>query len=656
MLSLPFVRFAPFFAAGMLTVYLGGSTLGAIVIAAAAAALICFAVKKKKAVLCAAGAICGVLLMTAYMKLYCEPILEYAGKTVNAQIFVRDITERSGQSEEIIAEVKLNGRTAKLRLSCEEALPEDYIAEVTAELDEVSDPTADDLSNGILLSGEITEIRSSEYAGADMYSVFRVIRKNFYGALAENVFGDSEDLAAAMLFGDSAKLSPKYTEYLRVSGAAHYTAVSGAHFAGLAAALLAVIPQRRRKTRFIFSIMFAPAGVLFYGVSPSVLRASVMFFLYGLGMLLHRKSHPLNSLCIAVTVIPIFSPFTIVDAGFAMSVRGVFGVGVVGPALSEKLCEFIPDRAKRALSPIVTALACSVCAVICTSPISAALFKSVSLSGAVTSLLLVPFMTVAMMFMLLLGAVGIRLFAIPIDWSMKAAAFIVRVFGKCRALSLALDFRGAWILTALLALVITICAFGELKTFSRFIKVAGVLAIAIPVVSIILISNRHEVRFVGNTYSSAAVVFNKNSAAVFIAGGGDGLSVSISRVLREHGAVKITTLAAFDADYGGALAIKELSEMLPIEEVQSNGLAKGLLPELNVVTEHSEVFSADGVTIAAATVSDAPKADILLYGGSMKDITESPAKAAVYFSKTEYELPDNFYNARSDSELCVKLG
>ena len=632
--------------------------MGAIFFAAAAAALICFAARKKKAVLCAAGALCGVLLMTAYMKLYYEPILRYAGQTVNAQIFVRDITERSGQSEEIIARIKLDGRTTKLRLSCAEALPEEHIAEVTIEFDAVgADRSADDLSDGILLTGEITEIRSSEYVGADIYSLFRILRKNFYGALAENVFGESEDLAAAMLFGDSGKLSPKYTEYLRVSGAAHYTAVSGAHFAVLAAALLTVIPQQRRRTRFLVSLMFAPAGVLFYGVSPSVLRASVMFFLYSLGMLLHRKPHPLNSLCIAVTVIPIISPFTVADAGFAMSVLGVFGVGVAGPAFSEKLCEFIPDRAKSVFSPVVTALACSVCAVICTSPVSAALFKNVSLSGAVTSLLLVPFMTVAMMFMLLLGAVRIRLFAIPIDWSMKAAAFIVKLFGKCRAFSLALDFKGAWILTALLALLVTVCAFGDLKTFARFAKIAGALALVIPAVSVILTANRHEVRFVGNTYSSAAVVFNKSSASVFIAGGGDGLSVSISRVLREHGAVKITALAAYDADYGGALAIRELSEMLPIGEVYSNELAKGLLPDMNIVTDHGDdVFSTDGVTIAAATVSDAPEADILLYGGSMNKVTESPAKTAVYFTKAEEELPENFRNARVDRDFRVKLG
>lgn len=650
------MRFAPFFAAGMLTVYFGGGVSGAIFFAAAAAAFIFLSAKRKKTALCAAGALCGIVLMFAYTRLYLDPISDHAGETLNTQIRVLEITERSGQSEEIIAKAKLGGRTTKLRLSCAESLPEDHTADVTIELDEVNGENyAQDLSDGILLSGEITDIRSAEYTGTTVYGIFRVIHDSFYGRLSQNVFGESREFAAAMLFGDDGKLSPKNTEYLRVSGAAHYTAVSGAHFAVLSAALLLLIPQTRRKTRFMVSLLFAPAGLLFYGVSPSVLRASVMFLLYSIGMLFHRKAHPLNSLCIAVTIIPIFSPLTIVDAGFAMSVLGVFGVGVVGPAFSEKLCEFVPDKAKRVLSPIVTALMCSACAVICTAPISAALFKSVSLLGIVTSLLLAPLMAAAMTFMLLLGATQAALFAVPIDWSMKLAALIVRVFGRLRSMTLSLDFTGSWILMALLALTVTYCAFAEIKGFALFGKIAVGMAAVIIVLSLVIALNRHEVRFVGNTYTSAAIVFDGGSAAVFISGGGDGLSASISRVLREGGAVKITELSAPDADYGGALAIKELSEMLPIDEVRTDTPVAGLLSNLNVTSFGEELFSAGGVTVSSAAAANAPDADILLYSGNMNKVTESFAKVAVYFTKKEYALPGNFHNARTDRTFRVKL-
>ena len=659
LLSLPAVRFSPFFAAGMLTVYFGGGSSGAILFAAASAALIFFLVKRKSLAICAAGAILGVVIMSVYMYRYYYPIREYAGRTIDAEIYVMEVTARSGQSEEITAKAVIGGRTVRLRLSCPETLPEDHRSDVTIELDE-TELTASDLSRGILLSGEVVEIRSAEYMGLTAASVFRIIRGNFYGRLARNVFGDSRDLASAMLFGEDGKLSPKFTEYLRVSGVAHYTAVSGAHFAVFAAVLLSLISQERRRARFLTALLFAPMGLLFYGASPSVLRASLMFFIYSLGMLFHRKSHPLNSLCIAIAVIPMISPLTIVDAGFAMSVLGVFGVGVVGPEVSRKLCEFIaekPDAVKRVLTPIVTALACSFCAVICTSPISAVLFKSVSPIGAITSILIAPLMATAMTFMILLGAVNIRLFAVPIDWSMKLAAAIIRLFGKCRALSLSLDFEGAWVLAAVLAVLVAICAFCDLKSFVRVGKAAIAIIIMIPTISAITTARRHEIRFVGNTYTSAAIVLDGNTAAVYISGGGDGLSESISRTLRERGAVKITTVFASDADYGGALALRELSEMIPIGEIRSNELAAGLLPDLPVsVNTGGEVFTIDGVTIASATASEpAPKVDVLLYGGRMDKASTSPAKVAVYFTKAEYELPENFHNARVDRELCVIL-
>lgn len=638
-----------------MTVYFGGGAPGAIFFAAAAAALIFFAARRSRAVLCAAGALCGAALMTAYLLFYCAPILKYAGSTVDARILVWDIAERSGRSGEVTAKIRLDGRTAKVRLSCAETLGEDNIADVTIVL-ERSEMTADDLANGILLSGEVTEVRSAEYAGLTVYGVFRALRRGFYDSLTANVFGESEELASAVLFGENDGLSPRYGEYLRISGAAHYTAVSGAHFAILAAALLSIVPQNRRRTRVVLSLLFAPAGLLFYGASPSVLRASVMFLLYGAAMLFHRKANTLNSLCVSVVAISLVSPFTVMDAGFAMSALGVLGVGVVGPGVSEKLCEFIPDKAKRALTPVATAFTCSVCAVICTAPVSAALFKGVSMAGAFTSLLLAPFIAAAMTFMLLLGVTGIRLFAVPIDLTMRAAALGVRAIGRVRAFMLPLDFECAWVLAAAVALLTAVCAFGDMKTFVRFGKAALAAALISPIISAAITANRHEVRFVGNTYTSAAIVFERNAAFVFISGGGDGLSTGISRVLREYGALSVNELYAPDADYGGALAIKELSAMLPIGRVYSNGLARSLLPALDTEDAPADgMFRAGGVTIASAS-EPLPEADILLYGGSADRLSKSPARYAVYFSKTKRELPDNFHNARVDRGFRVKLG
>ena len=120
--------------------------------------------------------------------------------------------------------------------------------------------------------------------------------------------------------------------------------------------------------------------------------------------------------------------------------------------------------------------------------------------------------------------------------------------------------------------------------------------------------------------------------------------------------MRIGKLFAPDLDYGGALAVKELSQMLPIDTVYSNALADGLLTDTEVIrAESGEVFVSCGITIGTGAKYYSSSADILLYGSDIKSISESPAKYAVYFSNAEYELPENFHNARVNRELYVNL-
>lgn len=641
----------------MLTAYFGGGLLCGIIFAAAAA--VCLAIKRRRALVCVVGALWGAAVMCVYVYAYCNPVLEYAGKTVLADIAVKEVTKTTGDAVELTAELNLGGRKAKVRLLSADVLYEGYTARAVIEFSASSDSEdlIRDLSDGILLSGEITEIVSVKYGSAGIEGELRALRRIFCGKLYENVFGDSGDLAGAMLFGMDDMLMPALREKLKICGASHYTAVSGAHFAVFAAVLLGMIPESRRRARNVISLLFAPAAVLFFGPSPSVLRASVMFLLHSFAGLIYRRSDTLNSLCLSVMVICTFSPGTVLDAGFAMSVLGVFGAGVVGTEVSKKLREFIPDKAKRVLSPVVSALSVSVCAVICTSPVSVAAFKGVSLAGAVVSVILMPLMTVAMTFALLLAFTQMNILAVPVDLSMRTALAVIDFFGQFRGMWLTLDFEGAWILAALCTFLLVFAVLGNMKVFVFSVKCVAVLSVFTMSMSLIVCENRSEVRFVGNYSTSAAVIIEKNEAVVFISGSGTGLAAGISRTMREHGAVRISCLAAFDADYSGALAVRELAEFIEIGVVYSNDTARELLKELNVRTvPKGSRLSVSGITFASAKPSDSKTtADIVLYSGRITKTPQSPAEYAVYFSSTEKDLPGNWHNARLKKDFYIKL-
>lgn len=658
MLDLPLVRFAPFMAVGMLTAYFGGGLFCGIVFAAAAAVVVYFAVKRSRAVICAAGLLWGIVVMSLHLELYCKPITAFGGSTVQAELVVNEVTMQTGGSRSYIVEMNLSGRKAKVEIENDRSRLE--VGDIASAIVELNMPDSDNmpqnLADGVLLSGEIAELMGVTTDDTGIYAFIRGLRSRMIEKISGNIFGSGGELSLAMLLGEDSALSPVLREKLKICGAAHYTAVSGSHFAMFAAVLLGILPEKRKNAKQIISLMFAPAAVVFFGPTPSVLRASVMFMLHSLAPIFYRKADTLNSLCIAIALICTFSPGTILDTGFIMSVLGVFGAGVVGTEVSKKLSTLLPDKAKK-LSPAVTAVTASVCAVICTSPVSVFVFKGVSMLGALVSLILMPLMTVSVMFAVPLGLTGFSLLAVPVDLAMRAAAAVIGFFGSLRGAWLTLDFKTAWIFAAVCAVLAAVAAFGDMKVLAFSGKCMLVPIALSLMISRWVLCDRSEVRFVGNYSTGAAVVFEDNEALVFISGSGKGLAAAISRTMREHGAQRIACLAAFDADYGGALMIRELSEMTDIGTVYSNTLVHDLLGEMNVyAVADGAKLSISGVTLAAAKPSDKETAaDIVMYSGRLSKETESPARYAIYFSGTAKDMPENWYNARLDRDFRIPL-
>ena len=650
--SLPAVKFAPFLAAGMLLAYFCGSAFAPIILTA-----IAFAVtlaKKRAFSACLAGLLAGLVLMTVHTEFYRKPIMSFDGKTVCAEFTASEILKRSGDRVEFVGKVNLGGLSANVRLSGEAEVSEGCSGEAEIILEKPDSLyLTQNLAKGILLSGEITNCRAVNPAKPSFSAAIRAVRERLYSALRENVAGESGEIASAILFGRDECLSAVTTERFRTSGAVHYTAVSGAHFAILASVLLELIPQSRRKMRSILSILTAAAAIVFFGYSASVFRAASMFVITAAAPLLHRRSDTLNTLCFAVSAILLISPGAVLDIGFAMSVLGVFGAGVIAPRLSERLCELLPDKAKF-LSAGIKMFCCSLCALICTSPVSVAAFKGVSLGAVFSSILIIPFMMVGMTFMILLGALKIGVPEVPVDLSMRAVSAILKLFGNAREMYLSLDFEGAWALAAVCAILLAFGAFGTMKTLRRCAEGMAAAALLSLVITTIHVENRREIRFVGNNQTSAAVAFCGREADVFVSGSGVGLADDISRCLRERGAVKIGVLAAFEADYCGAVSLRELTELVETDRIYTNEIAAKLLENAEIVDENA-VFELNGRTFVGANASDKnASSDFVLYHGSGK-MTESAAKTGIIFANSERVFPENVVNVRLNREFCVPL-
>ncbi len=144
--------------------------------------------------------------------------------------------------------------------------------------------------------------------------------------------GREEAVLSALILGQDDEIDPELMQSYSTAGVLHILSVSGMHVGLIYGALCALIkfPGRKRNLKWL------KAGILitclwFYamltGLSPSVLRASMMISFVIVGVGLQRSGNPLNLLSAsALSLFLIFSPNLIFSAGFQLSFLAVVGI------------------------------------------------------------------------------------------------------------------------------------------------------------------------------------------------------------------------------------------------------------------------------------------------------------------------------------------
>ncbi len=215
---------------------------------------------------------------------------------------------------------------------------------------------------------------------------------------------DTCGLLLAVFFGDKSRLPDSLSADIRRCGLSHFTAVSGMHLSLIVIVLMSVLGAlpfgRNRIVRFISAIVLTAVFMLFFNMTASVRRSGIMLiFFYG-AELFRRERSTLSSLGAALTLILLTEPYACRDAGLLLSVCGTFGAGVVSPAL----CRMV--SAHRPVIPAAGAVITCVCASYCTIPASALIFGGFSVLSPLTSPLILPFFTAALVFTLLFVLTG----------------------------------------------------------------------------------------------------------------------------------------------------------------------------------------------------------------------------------------------------------
>jgi competence protein ComEC len=150
-----------------------------------------------------------------------------------------------------------------------------------------------------------------------------IIRERIIGMYRER--GISEDrigLVAALTLGQKNLLDPEQKQVFIRAGVMHIMAVSGLHAVILSMFILNMLFFLKGRLEFI-RILIAVAllwGFAFVtGLTPSVLRAALMFSFLQAGKLMKRDVNSINSVLASAMILLLAHPSVLFDAGFLLS-------------------------------------------------------------------------------------------------------------------------------------------------------------------------------------------------------------------------------------------------------------------------------------------------------------------------------------------------
>ncbi len=226
-----------------------------------------------------------------------------------------------------------------------------------------------------------------------LHQLFFNIRSYIEG-LFKRIFAPQDyDIATGLVLGGSGRLSKPVKEVFRRAGVLHILAVSGLHvgfvIAFLGMILIFIPVDNRIKFLIIIVGLFIYAGII--GFRPSVCRAGIMAFLFGLGLVLQRNVEPLHIINITAMAFLTVNPMLLFDVGTELSFSAVYGIIILYPELEK---HFISKIENRFIKAIISIMAVSLSAQLFALPLISFYFHKIPTLAVFSNVLIVPLVSV----------------------------------------------------------------------------------------------------------------------------------------------------------------------------------------------------------------------------------------------------------------------
>ena len=392
--------------------------------------------------------------------------------------------------------------------------------------------------------------------------------------LNENLDERNAGVLSSMLFGVD-EVDDDTLDSFRRTGVAHILAVSGLHV-GIIYLFISFILSRlkvKKVLSWIICTVFLIAYAVICSLSVSIIRATFMItFLGGYG-LLNKRSDSLNTLALSALVLILFNPYVIFSISFQLSYTVVLfiilchhKIDLATKKVQNKYLKFIANT-------FLMSLLCSVVI----APLIAIHFKTMSILSAFVNALVVPYVSVVLIF----GIISTALSQVP--YLSELLFFItdnlLNILRTFVGFFSDLPFCEVRVLNSTLLhylpiyyLVLSICGYFNLKKRKHIYILISLLIVAlVSSLHIAVMNNRSFISYLDVSKGSCVVIHNKEGKTVVI-DDGKGLgyitknNILIS-FLETKNIKKIDCLVLPDLRDAQLPAVKDLLEKYEVEIV-----------------------------------------------------------------------------------------